>query len=120
VTVGAAELTAGLIDHVLDVAGSRAARTATSWLREGLAADRVAVYLLDRRRERLHLAAAAPADDATRGSEPHLGVRDSPAGQALRPDSVLRHRVGEHTVTHVPLGAYGDTVGVLSVEAPTG
>lgn len=114
-TVEAAQLTAALIDRVLEVPGSRAASTAASWLLEALGADRVEVYLLDRRRERLHLAAADQADDTTPASEPHLGVQDSPAGQALRTDSVLRHRADGHAITHVPLGAYGNTVGVLSV-----
>ncbi|GAA4763801.1 PP2C family protein-serine/threonine phosphatase [Actinomycetospora chibensis] len=112
------EVAAELVDRVLDVPGHRAAPTAMSWLCSVLDADRVEVHMLDRRRERLHLAAAAVRDATQAPAEPHLDARTSPAAQALHAGVVLGHRVNERDVHHVPLEAYGHTVGVLSIVRP--
>ena len=87
------EVAAELIDRVLDVPGARAASTAAEWLRGALDADRVEVYLLDRRRERLHL--VARAHDGARGpAEPHLGMREGPSAEALQTEVVFSHATG--------------------------
>ncbi|MFC5138287.1 PP2C family protein-serine/threonine phosphatase [Actinomycetospora rhizophila] len=114
------EIVADLVDRVLDVPGSRAAPTAVAWLRTVLDADRVEVHLLDRRRERLHLAAAATRDPASRAVEHHLDVRENPVAQALRAEVVLTYRVGDEEVRHIPLEAHGHTHGVLTVAGPVG
>lgn len=114
------ELVAELVDRVLDVPGPQAATTAVTWLRAVLDAERVEVHLLDRRRERLHLAAAAVRDASPQQAERHLDVRDSPAAQALRTEVVSTHRAGDEEVRHIPLEAYGHTHGVLTVVGPAG
>jgi serine phosphatase RsbU (regulator of sigma subunit) len=122
VTSGASsprEVAADLVDRVLEVPGALAASVATEWLREVLGADRVEVHLLDRRRERLHLAGAAVRDGSQAAPEPYLDMRDSPAAQALQAEVVLSHRVGDREVRHIPLEAYGYTPGVLTVVGPS-
>ncbi len=109
------EVAAELVDRVLDVPGARAVAVATEWLRTVLGADRVEVHLLDRRRERLHLAGAAGSP-----AEPYLDVRDGPAAQALHTEVVLTHRVGDRERRYIPLDAYGHTPGVLTVVGPFG
>jgi serine phosphatase RsbU (regulator of sigma subunit) len=91
-----------------------------SWLCSVLDADRVEVHMLDRRRVRLHLAAAVVRDAAQAPAEPHLDLRSSPAGDALRSEVVLSHRVDGRDVHHVPLEAYGHTIGVLTVTGAAG
>ena len=113
------EVAAELIDRVLEVPGGRAASTAARWLRAVLDADRVEVYLLDRRRERLHLVACA--HDAAQGpAEPHLGMREGPSAEALQAEVVLSHRVGDRDVHSIPLEVYGATPGVLTITGPAG
>ncbi len=112
------EVAAELVDRVLEVPGARAATTAVQWLRAVLGADRVEVHLLDRRRERLHLAAAAVADASADSAEVHLDVHESPAAQALRIEAVISRRVGDRDRHHIPLEAYGQTRGLLGVVAP--
>jgi serine phosphatase RsbU (regulator of sigma subunit) len=106
------------VDRALDVPGGGAAPAAASWLRAVLDADRVEVHLLDRRRARLHLAAAAVREASDPSADRHLDVRESPAGQALLAEVVLAHDIGDRTVRHVPLEAYGHTSGVLTVVGP--
>jgi hypothetical protein len=122
VTSGASsprEIAADLVDRVLDVPGARAASVGTAWLREVLGADRVELHLLDRRRERLHLAGASVRDGSQVPPEPYLDVRDSPAAQTLQAEVVLSHRAGDREVRHIPLEAYGNIPGVLTVVGPS-
>lgn len=105
------EVAGELVDRVLDVPGARAATTAAEWLREVLHADLVEVHLLDRRRERLHLAGAA-GDRSGATGDPH------PASQALHTEVVLSHRVGDRDLRYIPLEAYGSTPGVLTIAGP--
>ncbi len=112
------EVAAELLDRVLDVPGARAAPTVVAWLLAVLDADRVELYLLDRRRERLHLAAEARRDPSAGPAESHLDVRASAAGQALTTEVVLEHRVDAQLVRHIPLDAHGNTRGVLTVAGP--
>lgn len=112
------EVAAELVDRVLDVPGARAAPTAVAWLLAVLDADRVALYLLDRRHERLHLAAEARRDPSAAPGESHLDVRGSAAGQALTTEVVLQHVVGARAVRHIPLDAHGSARGVLTVAGP--
>lgn len=124
----AAELTMGLIDHALDAAGGCVPHAAVSYLRAHLPADRVALYLIDRRRERLHRAAESPSNDAA-PSDPaaplaagpaesptaaSLPANGSAAGQALATETVTTTWRGHHTHLQVPVCAYGAAIGVLT------
>lgn len=111
----AEEVAAGLLDRVLDAPGGRAVHAAVSWLHAVLDADRVEVHLLDRRRERLHLAAVALGESSSTPVARHLEVRESAAGQALLDEGVLSHRVAGCTVHHIPLEAFGHNRGVLTI-----
>ena len=113
------EVAAELVDRVLAVPGARAASAATDGLRGVLDADRVEVHLLDRRRERLHLVAAAVRDGAQAPARAHLDVGEGPAAQALRAEVVLSHRAGDRELHYIPLEAYGYTPGVLTVVGPS-
>lgn len=103
------EVAAELVDRVLDVPAPGAASVATEWLRAVLGADRVEVHLLDRRRERLHLAAAAVRDESQAPAEPHLDVGEGPAAQVLHAEEVFSHRSGDRGLRYIPLEAYGHT-----------
>ncbi len=113
------EVAAELVDRVLAVPGARAASAATDELRAVLDADRVELHLLDRRRERLHLVAAAVRDGAQAPARAHLDVGEGPAAQALRAEVVLSHRAGDRELRYIPLEAYGYTPGVLTVVGPS-
>lgn len=114
------EVAAELVDRVLEIPGTGAASTAVRWLRDVLRAERVDIHLIDRRRERLHLAASAGNPGSSAPAQPHLDMRQGPAAQALHTEVVLSHRAGDRDLRYVPLEAYGSTPGVLTITGRTG
>lgn len=109
------EIVAQLIQHALEARVDRAPQAALCWLQGALAAEQVALWLLDRRHELLHRAAASSADAGHLAPATPLSVASSRAGAALQRDAVLHHRSGRDVVTVVPVSAFGDAAGVVTV-----